>query len=284
MAEEPETRLGGCGPEETAGWARRETLGERPPGRGGRAGGEGPEESAAWMRNKAAGQARAPHVRPAGGLRADPPGEGRERPAGPLPAGRRVGGPWEALSPGLGSAGARGRDCVLPVFADRSCPAPHPPQVGQHPSRSSWRKRPGCPPACPTSPRSARPPALRRSWAAPGGPGDECPRLCSGCEQDAVARDPGTQTLMRLPWPPCALFSDSRPQADASQVSPEPGSALMTSLENIWHERPECLCFGCHWEGYRCGLQMNLYTKADKNSTNWNWVEYTLIQPNLLHL
>lgn len=69
------------------GWAGRETLGGRPPGRGGRAGGQGSEASSARMRNKAVGQARAPPARPTGGLRAGPAAAVRGRPAGPMPAG-----------------------------------------------------------------------------------------------------------------------------------------------------------------------------------------------------
>lgn len=112
VAEESETRLGGCGPEETAGWAGRETLGERPSGRGGRAGGEGPAASSAWMRNKAVGQARAPPARPAGGLRAGLAGAGRGEGGLRAPCrrpGERLGRPWEAVSAGPGSPAARGR-------------------------------------------------------------------------------------------------------------------------------------------------------------------------------
>lgn len=61
--------------------------------------------------------------------------------------------------------------------------------------------------------------------------------MCSGCKQDAGARDPGMQILMPVPRRLCALFSDTWPQVDASQVSSEVGSALVTSLENIWHMR-----------------------------------------------
>lgn len=187
-----------------AGWAGREALGKWPPGCWGRAGGEGPEASSARMRNKAAGQARATPARPPAGGRAS----------------------WTPLGGDVRWPGLSGREVTAPrppcvLVTDRLC-SPHP-RSGGPPSRSSWRKSPGRPPACPVSRRGARPPALGRSWVAPGGPGDERPRLGSGCEQDAVARDPGPRTLMPAPRPRCAFFSDTWPQADASQVRSELG-------------------------------------------------------------
>lgn len=152
------------------------------------------------------------------------------------------------------------------------------PQVEQPPSRSSWRRRPGCPPACPISRRGAWPPALGRSWAAPVGPGDEWPRLCRGCKQDAVARDPGTQTLMPVPRHPCAFSSDPWPQADASQVSSE-----VTPLENMWHLRVQrAFVFGTFGKvtGVICkSICVSQGTRIPETN-----VEYTLIQPNLLQI
>lgn len=234
MAEEPETRLGGCGREEIAGWVgpgragnvRRAAPGARGScGRGGPRGELCPDEeqsggagARAPPRDRQVGCARALPGRGEGGLRA--PG----RRAGDLAAlGRRCPQAQALRRRRTGAASSL-------RLGDRPCPLP---QVGQPPSRSFWRKGPGCPLACPISRQGARPPTLGRSWAVPGGPGDEWPRLCSGCKQDAVARDLGTQTLMPVPRHPCALFSDPWPPADASQVSSLVGRALVTCLENM---------------------------------------------------
>lgn len=146
MAGEPETRLGGCGPGETAGKAGN--VRRAAPGARSRAGGRaGPRASSARMRNKAAGQARVLPARPAGGLSAGRGGGREARPAGPEPVGS-----WPPLGDGVRSAWAlrwlRGPGLhPPPCFGDRSCP---PRQVGQPPSRSFWRTSPGCPPACPS--------------------------------------------------------------------------------------------------------------------------------------
>lgn len=185
VAEEPETRLGGCGPEQTASWAGpgrvgRETLGERPPGRGGRAGGEGPEASSARMRNKAAGQARAP-PRAAGRWAARGPGRGGARAACEPQAGGRA--TWPPLRggvrrPRLSGGGGRGL---------------HPPHVwvtalvlslrsGSPPPEASEGKAPGVPWHAPSRGRvrGRRPSGeVGRARAAPGTSGRVCAAVVS---------------------------------------------------------------------------------------------------------
>ena len=150
------------------------------------------------------------------------------------------------------------------------------PQVGQPRSRRSWRKGPWCPPACPVPRRRARPPALGRRRAAPGGPGDGWPRACSGCKQDAVARNPGTQTLMPVLRRPSALFSDPWPQADASQVSSLLGPALGTSLENIWQRGVQrAFVLGATGKVTGAISKWICVPKGARNPETSGWVEYT---------
>ena len=83
---------------------------------------------------------------------------------------------------------------------------------------------------------------------------------------------------------PCALFSDTWPPADASQVSSLMGSALVTSLENIWQIRlKSAFVFGA--VGQVTGaIGKWVCPKGNKSSRNQYRVEYTLIKLDLLQM